>query len=44
MFIKAVLIIIMTDLDNFFFELIRVDIGNQMCLSHTPSAAEWGEL
>lgn len=27
-----------------FFELIRVAIGNQVCLSHTPSADEWGEL
>lgn len=27
-----------------FFDLIRVAIGNQVCLSHTPSAGEWGEF
>lgn len=31
----------MTDINNLFFELIRVAIGNRLCLSHTPSAAEW---
>ena len=34
----------MTDINILFFELIRVVIGNQVCLSHTPSADEWGEL
>lgn len=34
----------MKAIDKFFFELIRVTIGNQVCLSHTPSADEWGEL
>lgn len=34
----------MTETDKLFFELIRVAIGNQVCLSHTPSADEWGEL
>ena len=27
-----------------FRELIQVSIGNRVCLSRTPSAAEWGEL
>ena len=31
-------------MDKIFFELIRVAIGNQVCLSHTPSADEWGKL
>ena len=30
--------------DNIFFELIRVAIGNAVCLSHTPTATEWNEL
>lgn len=34
----------MTDLDQLFYQLIRVALGNQVCLSHTPSADEWGEL
>lgn len=34
----------MTDINNLFFELIRVAIGNQVGLSHTPSVNEWGEL
>lgn len=34
----------MIDINKLFFELIRVAIGNQVCLSHTPSADEWGEL
>ena len=29
---------------NSFFELIRVAIGHQVCLSRTPSADGWGEL
>ena len=32
------------NLENLFFELIRVAIGNQVCLSRTPSADEWDEL
>ena len=27
-----------------FFELIQVAIGTRICLYHTPSADEWGEL
>ena len=27
-----------------FFELIQVSLGTRICLSHTPSADEWGEL
>lgn len=34
----------MNDINKLFFELIRVAIGNQVCLSRTPSADEWGEL
>lgn len=34
----------MTDIDLLFFELIQVAIGNRKCLSHTPSADEWGKL
>lgn len=30
--------------EELFFELIRVAIGNQVCLSHSPSADEWGKL
>lgn len=29
---------------NLFYELIRVAVGQQVCLSHTPSVDEWGEL
>lgn len=32
------------DINKLFFELIRVAIGNQECLSRTPSAAEWQML
>lgn len=31
-------------MDNLLFDLIRVAIDNQLCLSHTPTADEWGEL
>lgn len=31
-------------MNNLFFELIRVALGNAICLSHTPNADEWGEL
>lgn len=34
----------MNDINKLFFELIRVAIGNQVCLSHTPCADEWGDL
>ena len=27
-----------------FFDLIRVAVGTQNCLSHTPTADEWGKL
>lgn len=30
--------------EQLFFDLIRVAVGNQVCLSHTPSADEWGKL
>ena len=30
--------------DYLFFELIQVTFGTQICLSHTPTADEWGEL
>lgn len=33
-----------TDTDKLFFELIRVAIGNAVCLSHTPTNAEWMQL
>ena len=34
----------MKDINTLFFELIQVAIGTRICLSHTPSADEWGEL
>ena len=34
----------MNYINNLFFELIQVAIGTRICLSHTPSADEWGEL
>ena len=34
----------MNKTDKLFFELIRVAIGNAVCLSSIPSAREWGEL
>lgn len=34
----------MTDINNLFFELIRVAIGNAGCLSHSPTAEEWQQL
>ena len=37
-------IISMNNIDCLFFELIQVAIGTRICLSHTPSADEWGEL
>ena len=33
-----------TDINNLFFELIRVAIGVDGCLSHTPKPTEWQEL
>lgn len=27
-----------------FFDLIRVALGSKVCLSHSPTASEWGEL
>lgn len=39
-----VMCIYMNDINQLFFELIRVAIGNQVCLSHTPTADEWGML
>lgn len=34
----------MNNIEQLFFELIQVTIGTRICLSHTPSADEWGEL
>lgn len=34
----------MTEINQLFFELIRVAIGTQESLSRLPSAREWGEL
>ena len=31
-------------IEQLFFELTQVAIGTRICLSHTPSADEWGEL
>lgn len=31
-------------IDQLFFELIQVAIGNKVCLSHSPTAAEWKAL
>ena len=30
--------------EKLYFELIQIAIGSRICLSHTPSADEWGEL
>ena len=30
--------------EKLFFDLVRVSIGQQVCLSQTPSESEWGEL
>ena len=30
------------DINTLFFELIQVALGTWICLSHTPSANEWG--
>lgn len=30
--------------EKLFFDLIRVAIGNQACLSHSPTTDEWGKL
>lgn len=34
----------MNDINTLFFELIQVALGMRTCLSHTPSANEWGKL
>lgn len=31
-------------INELFFDLIRVAVGTQDCLSHTPTADEWGKL
>ena len=30
--------------EQLFFDLIRVAIGNQVCLSHSPTTDEWAKL
>lgn len=32
------------NIETLFLELIQVSLGMQICLSHTPSVDEWGEL
>ena len=39
-----VVCIYMNDINQLFFELIRVAIGNAVCLSQTPTTAEWNAL
>lgn len=34
----------MEEMNKLFFELIRVAVGVEACLSHTPKATEWQEL
>ena len=34
----------MNDINILFFELVQVAICKRICLSHTPSADEWGKL
>lgn len=34
----------MTYINSIFFELVQVAISKRICLSHTPSADEWGKL
>lgn len=34
----------MNDINNLLFELIRVAVDNQVCLSRTPKVKEWQEL
>ncbi len=31
-------------IEQLFFELIQVSLGTRICLTHTPTADEWGEL
>lgn len=31
-------------MEELFFELIRVAIGTEICLTHFPTANEWGKL
>ena len=31
-------------MNKLFIELIQIALGNRICLSHTPSADEWGKL
>lgn len=42
--IKLCYSLYMHNINILFFELIQVAIGTRICLSHTPSADEWGEL
>lgn len=34
----------MIDINDVFFELIQVSLGNRVCLSRTPSEGEWSNL
>lgn len=34
----------MKEIEKLFFKLIRIALGNQVCLSRTPNESEWGEL
>ena len=34
----------MKEIEKLFFELIRIALGNQTCLSQPPKESEWGEL
>ena len=34
----------MKEIEKLFFELIRIALGNQVCLSRTPNESEWDEL
>ena len=34
----------MIDINNLFFELIRITLGNAVSLSHNPSDKEWKQI